>query len=66
MTMKTIAYCRFPLYIPRKIGTLDTWDVTIGPIERALHPGVPPFSIDMISDTPKAFIAGRYKRLNIF
>jgi hypothetical protein len=62
VNLKTIAYCRFPLYIPRKIGNLDTWDVTSGSIERALHPGIPPFSIDMIPDIPRAFLAGRYKR----
>lgn len=50
LTLKTIGYCRFPLYIPQKIGNLDTWDVTFGPVKRALHPGTPPFSIDTIPD----------------
>lgn len=53
-----MGHCRFPLYVPQKIGTLDTWDVTFGPVTRALHPGVPPVSIDMIPEVPKAFIAG--------
>jgi hypothetical protein len=37
---------------------LDTWDVTFGPVTRALHPGLPPASIDMIPDIPKAFASG--------
>jgi hypothetical protein len=58
MNLITIGHCRFPLYIPQKIGNLDTWDVTFGPVTRALHPGLPPISIDMIPDIPKAFVAG--------
>lgn len=37
---------------------MDTWDVTFGQVTRALHPGVPPISIDMIPDVPKQFVAG--------
>lgn len=58
MNLITLGHCRFPLYIPQKIGTLDTWDVTFGPVTRALHPGLPPVSIDMIPDIPKAFVSG--------
>lgn len=58
ITLKPLGYCRFPLYIPQKIGNLDTWDVTIGPVQRALHPGLPPISIDMIPDTPSPFVPG--------
>lgn len=54
----TLGHCRFPLYVPQKIGNLDTWDVTFGPVTRALHPGVPPASIDMIPDVPKTFVSG--------
>jgi hypothetical protein len=54
----TLGHCRFPLYVPQKIGNLDTWDVTFGPVTRALHPGLPPVSIDMIPDIPKAFASG--------
>ena len=57
----TLGHCRFPLYIPQKIGNLDTWDVTFGPVTRALHPGAPPASIDMIPDVPKTFISGMLK-----
>ncbi|CAF3505876.1 unnamed protein product [Adineta steineri] len=52
-TLKILGHCRFPLYIPQKIGNLDTWDVTFGLVERALHSGIPPTSIDMIPDIPK-------------
>ncbi|CAF4972162.1 unnamed protein product [Rotaria sp. Silwood1] len=58
VTQKTLGYCRFPLYIPQKIGNLDTWEVTFGPVKRALHPGVPILSIDMIPDIPQVFVAG--------
>ena len=54
-----VAHCRFPLYIPQKIGTLDTWDVTFGPVTRALHGGPPPVSIDMIPEVPKTFATGK-------
>ncbi|CAF0990782.1 unnamed protein product [Rotaria sordida] len=57
VTLKTLGYCRFPLYIPQKIGNLDTWEVTFGPVKRALHSGIPPPSIDMISDIPKPSVA---------
>ncbi|CAF3664627.1 unnamed protein product [Rotaria sp. Silwood1] len=57
VTQKTLGYCRFPLYIPQKIGNLDTWEVTFGPVKRALHPGVPILSIDMIPDIPQVFVA---------
>jgi hypothetical protein len=58
-TQVTLGHCRFPLYIPQKIGQLDTWDVTFGSVTRSLHPGMPPASIDMISDVPRAFVAGK-------
>jgi len=58
VTLKPLGYCRFPLYIPQKIGNLDTWDVTVGPVRRVLHSGLPPVSIDTIPDTPKPFVAG--------
>ncbi|CAF1438227.1 unnamed protein product [Adineta steineri] len=66
-----LAHCRFPLYIPQKIGNLDTWDVTYGPVVRTLHPGMPPVSIDMIPDMPKIFVAdkigpGSSISLNVF
>lgn len=64
VTLKTIAYCRFPLYIPRTIGQLDIWDVAFGTIKRPLHPGQPPFAIETIPDTPKLFIAGKSPLLN--
>lgn len=54
----TLGHCRFPLYVPQKIGNLDTWDVTFGSVTRALHPGQPPVSIDMIPDVPKTFVSG--------
>lgn len=57
-TLKTLGHCRFPLYIPQKIGNVDTWEVTNGPIKRPLHPGAPPLSIDMISDIPNVFVTG--------
>ncbi|CAM2720415.1 unnamed protein product [Rotaria socialis] len=55
-TQKTLGFCRFPLYIPQRIGNLDTWEVTYGPIKRALHPGTPPSAIDTIPDVPNIFI----------
>lgn len=61
VTLKTIAYCRFPLYIPRTIGQLNVWDVAFGTIKRPLHPGQPPFAIETIPDVPKLFIAGKWK-----
>ncbi|UJR31743.1 hypothetical protein I4U23_019221 [Adineta vaga] len=56
-TEQILGHCRFPLYIPQKIGNLDTWDVTFGPVQRALHSGQSPSSIDMISDIPKTFVS---------
>ncbi|UJR14936.1 hypothetical protein I4U23_001918 [Adineta vaga] len=66
-----LGHCRFPLYIPQKIGNLDTWDVTYGPVIRTLHPGMPPSSIDMIPDIPKIFATdkigpGSTVSLNVF
>jgi hypothetical protein len=58
VTLKPLCYCRFPLYIPQKIGNLDTWDMTFGSVKRALHPGIPPIAIDMIPDIPKTFAFG--------
>ncbi|CAF1615883.1 unnamed protein product, partial [Adineta ricciae] len=58
-TKPILGHCRFPLYIPQKIGNLDTWDVTCGPVHRALHAGLPPPSIDMIPDTPKTSASDR-------
>ncbi|CAF1075101.1 unnamed protein product [Adineta ricciae] len=58
-TKPILGHCRFPLYIPQKIGNLDTWDVTCGPVQRALHAGLPPSSIDMIPDTPKTSASDR-------
>ena len=65
-TLDTLGHCRFPLYIPQKIGNLDTWDVTYGPVIRTLHPGIPPVSIDMIPDIPKVFATGELFCENIF
>ncbi|CAF5115888.1 unnamed protein product, partial [Rotaria magnacalcarata] len=59
LNLVTIGHCRFPLYIPQKIGNLDTWDVTFGPVTRALHAGMPPVSIDMIPEVPKAFVSDK-------
>lgn len=58
LNLITLGHCRFPLYVPQKIGNLDTWDVTFGPVTRALHAGMPPISIDMIPEVPKAFVSG--------
>lgn len=59
LTKMILGHCRFPLYIPQKIGQLDTWDVTFGPVLRALHPGPPPLSIDLISDVPRTFFGDK-------
>ncbi|CAF3891149.1 unnamed protein product, partial [Rotaria sordida] len=59
LNLITLGHCRFPLYIPQKIGNLDTWDVTFGSITRALHAGIPPISLDMIPDIPKAFVSDK-------
>ncbi|CAF4521005.1 unnamed protein product, partial [Rotaria sp. Silwood2] len=59
VNLVTLGHCRFPLYVPQKIGNLDTWDVTFGPVTRALHAGMPPVSLDMIPDIPKTFVSDK-------
>lgn len=62
-TQIILGHCRFPLYVPQKLGQLKTWEVTFGPLVRPLQPGIAPPLIDRIPEDFRNFVSGSFSKL---